>query len=65
MTRSFRTILARVRETALMMVGQPSYATYLEHMARHHEGHPPMDAAAFFRDREQARYGGKGGGRCC
>ncbi|MCI9882949.1 putative selenoprotein, partial [Methylobacterium goesingense] len=24
-----------------------------------------MDPAAFFRDREQARYGGKGGGRCC
>ena len=65
MTRSFRTVLARVRETALMMVGQPSYAAYLRHMAEHHPGHAAMDPAAFFRDREQARYGGKGGGRCC
>ena len=65
MTRSFRTVLARARETALMMVGQPSYAAYLQHMAEHHPGHAAMDPAAFFRDREQARYGGKGGGRCC
>jgi len=65
MTRSFRTVLARIRETALMMVGQPSYAAYLRHMAEHHPGHAAMDPAAFFRDREQARYGGKGGGRCC
>lgn len=65
MTPRLAQLIARARETALMMVGQPSYAAYLSHMAAHHPGHPPMTAAAFFRDREQARYGGKGGGRCC
>ena len=65
MTPRIRHLLARARETALMMVGQPSYTAYLRHMAEHHPDHAAMDPAAFFRDREQARYGGKGGGRCC
>jgi uncharacterized short protein YbdD (DUF466 family) len=34
-------------------------------MAERHPDHEPMDEIAFFRDRQQARYGGKGGGRCC
>jgi uncharacterized short protein YbdD (DUF466 family) len=65
MTSRIPPMLARLRETALMMVGQPSYSAYLDHMAQRHPEQPPMDAAAFFRNREQARYGGKGGGRCC
>ncbi|WP_287977074.1 CstA-like transporter-associated (seleno)protein [Sphingomonas sp.] len=24
-----------------------------------------MDEATFFRERQQARYGGRGGGKCC
>lgn len=60
-----RRILGLMRETALLMIGQPSYQAYLQHMADRHPGHPPMSRAEFFRDREQARYGGKGGGRCC
>ncbi len=59
------TILARLRETALLMVGVPSYTAYRAHMAERHPGHAPMDEKTFFRDRQQARYGGKGGGRCC
>lgn len=58
-------VLARLRETALLMVGVPSYAAYLRHMAERHPDHPVMDETAFFRDRQQARYGGQGGGRCC
>lgn len=60
-----RVFLSRARETARLMVGQPSYAAYVAHMAQRHPGHPAMDERAFFRNREQARYGGKGGGRCC
>lgn len=60
-----RRFLALVRETALLMVGQPSYRAYLEHMAERHPGCPPMSRVEFFRDRERTRYGGKGGGRCC
>ncbi len=58
-------LLRAIRDTALLMVGQPSYAAYREHMARHHPEREPMSEVQFFRDREQARYGGKGGGRCC
>jgi len=58
-------LLARLRETARLMVGQPSYEAYLAHMAAHHPERAPMSRTAFFRDREQTRYGGKGGGRCC
>ena len=55
----------RARDVARMMVGQPSYDAYLAHMAVHHPGHTPMDRVAFFRNREEARFGAKGGGRCC
>jgi uncharacterized short protein YbdD (DUF466 family) len=60
-----RAIFAKVREAALMMVGVPSYAAYRRHMAEQHHDHVPMDELAFFRDRQEARYGSKGGGRCC
>lgn len=60
-----REALRILGETALLMVGQPSYQAYLRHMAQQHPGHAPMSRLEFFRDREKARYGGKGGGRCC
>jgi uncharacterized short protein YbdD (DUF466 family) len=53
-----------LRETARLMVGQPSYEAYLEHVRQRHPSRRPMTRVEFFRDREQARYG-KGGGRCC
>lgn len=59
------TLLARLRETARLMVGQPSYDAYRAHMAAHHPDQPVLDRTAFFRNREAARYAGKGGGRCC
>ncbi|MBK1660108.1 YbdD/YjiX family protein [Paracraurococcus ruber] len=53
-------------DTARLMVGQPSYEAYVAHVARTHPGTEPMTPAAFFRNREAARYGGGGGGfRCC
>lgn len=58
-------LFALMAETARSMVGVPSYAAYRAHMAAHHPDVVPMDEIAFFRDRQQARYGGKGGGRCC
>lgn len=60
-----RGLLRQLRETALLMVGQPSYEAYRAHMAACHPDREPMSRIAFFRDREQARYGAKGGGRCC
>ncbi|WP_374297884.1 YbdD/YjiX family protein [Sphingomonas sp.] len=57
--------LARVAETARLMVGVPSYDAYRRHMAEHHPAAEPMSEVAFFRERQEARYGGKNGGRCC
>lgn len=58
-------LLDTLRRTARLMVGMPDYDAYLRHMAAHHPGQPVMDRITFFRDRQEARYGGKNGGRCC
>lgn len=54
-----------LRAMLRLMVGQPSYEAYLAHMAQHHPDAAPMDRVAFFRNREQARFGGANGGKCC
>lgn len=60
-TRTLRTL----REALHLLVGMPSYETYRAHMAAAHPDRPVMSRSAFFRDRQQARYGGRNGGRCC
>ena len=57
--------LHRLRQMARMMVGVPDYDAYLRHMRAHHPDRAPMDRTAFFRERQEARYGGKNGGKCC
>ena len=47
-----------------LMVGVPDYGTYLRHMAATHPDQTPMDYEAFFRERQDARYGSRTG-RCC
>jgi uncharacterized short protein YbdD (DUF466 family) len=47
-----------------LMVGVPDYGTYLRHMAATHPDQAPMDYEAFFRERQDARYGSRTG-RCC
>jgi uncharacterized short protein YbdD (DUF466 family) len=55
-----------VGQTLRLMVGVPSYEAYLAHMARTHPGREPMNYEAFFRERQQARYGARAGAtRCC
>jgi uncharacterized short protein YbdD (DUF466 family) len=49
-----------------LMVGLPEYDTYLAHMEKTHPDQTPMDYEAFFRERQEARYGGAGKrGGCC
>jgi uncharacterized short protein YbdD (DUF466 family) len=55
----------RLSETADLMVGLPDYETYLAHLAARHPEAEPLGRDAFFRDRQAARYGGKGNLRCC
>lgn len=54
-----------VRRAARLMVGMPDYDAYVRHMAEHHPDRPVMDRTSFFRNRQDARYGGRHGGRCC
>ncbi|GAY19655.1 MULTISPECIES: YbdD/YjiX family protein [Sphingobium] len=57
--------LHRLRQMAHMMVGVPDYEAYLRHMRAHHPERAPMDRTVFFRERQEARYGGRNGGKCC
>ncbi|MGK2909987.1 MAG: YbdD/YjiX family protein [Sphingobium sp.] len=54
-----------LRAMARLMVGQPPYDSYLAHMTQHHPDTEPMTRLQFFRNREQARFSGAGGGKCC
>ncbi len=56
-----------VIQAAHMLVGIPDYEHYLQHMRFKHPELPVMSYEDFFRERQQARYAGKGKGgmRCC
>ena len=49
-----------------LMVGLPEYDSYLAHMEATHPEQAPMSYEEFFRERQEARYGGAGKrGGCC
>ena len=48
-----------------LMVGLPDYDAYLSHMEATHPGQPVMPYEEFFRERQDARYGGRRSGGCC
>lgn len=52
-------------QAARLMVGVPDYDTYVQHVRLTHPEQTPMSYEEFYRDRVEARYGGKNGGRCC
>ncbi|GAB4063759.1 YbdD/YjiX family protein [Uliginosibacterium sediminicola] len=60
--------LARMGEylgqAARMMVGQPDYDTYVQHIRTTHPERRPMSYEEFFRERQEARFGGATG-KCC
>ena len=58
-------LLGLARDTARLMIGIPSYEAYRAHMAQRHPERKAMSEAEFFRERQEARYGAKGGGKCC
>ena len=60
-----KALVARLRRIGGMMVGMPDYDDYLRHMRERHPLAPVMDRTQFFRDRQEARYGGRNGGKCC
>jgi len=53
-------------QAARLMVGLPDYDTYVAHLRSQHPEQPVMSYEEFFRERQEARYGGNGRiGRCC
>ncbi len=54
-------------QAARLMVGFPDYDGYVQHMKLNHPDQPFMSYEEFFRERQNARYGGDGskGFRCC
>ena len=49
-----------------LMIGLPDYGNYVRHMEATHPEQRPMSYEEFFRERQEARYGGRGRiGRCC
>lgn len=54
-------------QAARLMVGVPDYDNYVQHMKLTHPELPVMTYEEFFRERQEARYGGADGrpGRCC
>jgi len=52
------------RQTARRAIGVPDYDAYVAHCRAHHPEREPLDYAAFFTERQAARYRGTGG-RCC
>ena len=52
-------------QAAKMMVGLPDYDTYVAHMRSTHPDQMPMTYEEFFRERQNARYGGNSRITCC
>ncbi|WP_462408719.1 YbdD/YjiX family protein [Neobacillus sp. Marseille-QA0830] len=50
-----------------LLVGVPSYETYVEHMKTHHPEQPVKSRKQFFCEAQEERYNAKGGkvSRCC
>ncbi len=64
MFRDIKKVGRYLGQTARLMVGVPDYDTYVQHMRLNHPDKPAMTYEQFFRERQEARYGG-GQGRCC
>ncbi|MBL8642796.1 MAG: YbdD/YjiX family protein [Rhodospirillaceae bacterium] len=60
----FKPLATQAAATARLMVGVPDYDAYVNHMRVRHPDEKPLDYAAFFRARQEARYG-DGMTRCC
>jgi uncharacterized short protein YbdD (DUF466 family) len=55
-----------LRQSAQLMVGMPDYDNYVAQMALKFPDEPVMSYEAFFRERQEARFGrGKCNTRCC
>ncbi|MBS1208608.1 MAG: putative small protein [Proteobacteria bacterium] len=64
MFRDLAKMGAYLGQAARMMVGVPDYDTYVQHTRLMHPDRTPMTYEEFFRERQEARFGGAVG-KCC
>jgi len=62
--RAWRDVWRRAVTGARRIVGIPDYDAYIAHLRAHHPDRSAPTRAAFFAERQRARYR-SGGGRCC
>lgn len=66
MYRRLQQVARLFSQSARLMVGVPDYDNYVAQMAINHPGEPVMTYPAFFRERQEARFGrGTCNTRCC
>ena len=62
---SSRQLWRRLVQGARLCCGVPDYDNYIRHLREEHPERSVPDYATFFRARQDARYRGGGGTRCC
>jgi uncharacterized short protein YbdD (DUF466 family) len=60
-----RQFLGVIRTCSHSVLGIPSYDGYLAHVQQRHPDTAPMTRGEFFRERQDALFGGGSAGRCC
>jgi uncharacterized short protein YbdD (DUF466 family) len=59
-------LLRYLGQSLRLMIGMPEYDVYVAHMKMAHPDKAIMSYEAFFRERQEARFGGRGKiSRCC
>jgi uncharacterized short protein YbdD (DUF466 family) len=67
MRKIIATFSKHFRPFVSLLVGVPSYETYVEHMEKHHPDKEIKSRKQFFCEAQEERYNAKGGkvSRCC
>jgi uncharacterized short protein YbdD (DUF466 family) len=67
MLKRLTKILSFRKQFVSLLVGVPSYETYVDHMKVHHPKDPVKTRKEFFCEAQDERYNAKGGkvSRCC
>jgi uncharacterized short protein YbdD (DUF466 family) len=59
-----KALLTRAWRALRTLTGDDAYQRYVAHVRRAHPGDAPLDAATFYREQTERRFGG-GPTRCC
>ena len=67
MLKRLKTVMSYRKQFISLLVGVPSYETYVAHMKEHHPDEPVISRKQFFCEAQEARYNAKDGkvSRCC